>query len=63
MFLFSDKGPRSLSNERMQQTGKFYHYRCKNGSIKLVTPQPVGVRTLADCHDPSPPPPAWGVSY
>ena len=26
--------PRLLSNERMQQTGKFYHYRCKNGSIK-----------------------------
>ena len=26
--------PRSLSNERMQQTGTFYHDRCKNGSIK-----------------------------
>ena len=26
--------PRSLSKERMQQTVKYYHQRCQNGSLK-----------------------------
>ena len=49
--VFVIRFPRSFSNEKKQQTGKFYHYRSKNGSIS-EPPRPGGVRTPAGCHDP-----------
>ena len=48
--VFMIRCPRSLSSERIEQTRKFNHYRCRNGSINCP-PRPRGSGHQLVVHD------------